>query len=228
MSVISDVVAVPADRLTLPGDFVVPEGARAVVLFAHGVHTPRSHPRIQALAGELQRAGFGTLSMDMFSETEARRAELVQGQPVDLERLGRRLVAAVDWLKAQSDTRALPVVLFAAGAEAAVALRAAADLPDRVLTVISWAGQPELADEVLDRVRTPVLFVTGGHTPEAVPAIRQAADRLEATRELADRVPAPHSVREVRTASHRFDDSDALDRAAEVTQEWIDAHLRSG
>ncbi|MGC9540540.1 dienelactone hydrolase family protein [Streptomyces sp. UG1] len=225
---ISDVVAVPADRLTLSGDFVVPEGARAVVLSAHGVHTSRTHPRVQALDGELHRAGFGTLSLDLFSETEARQAEPAQGQPVDVEMLGRRLVAAVDWLKAQTDTRALPVVLFAAGAEAAVALRAAADLPDRVLTVISWSGQPELADEVLDRVRTPVLFITGGQNPEAVPAIRQAADRLEATRELADRVPAPHSVREVRTASHRFDDPDALDRAAELAQEWIDERLPSG
>lgn len=225
---ISDVVAVPADRLTLPGDFTVPEEARAVVLFAHGIHTPRNHPGLEAVAGELHRAGFATLSLDLFSETEARHAELVQGQPVDLERLGRRLVAAVDWLKAQTDTRALPVVLFAAGAEAAVALRAAADLPDRVLTVISWDGQPELADEVLDRVRTPVLFVVGGQDFEAVLATRQAADRLQGTGELADRVPAAHSVREVRTASHRFDDPDALDRAAELTQEWINERLRSG
>lgn len=227
MSVISDVVAVPASRITLPGDFVVPDHARAVVLSAHGVHTPRNHPRIQALAVELHQAGFGTLALDLFSETEARQAEAGQAQPVDLEMLGRRLVAAVDWVKAQTDTRALPIVLFAAGAEAAPALRAAADLPDRVLTVISWAGQPELAGDILERVRTPVLFVIGGETPAALPATRQAADRLEATRELADRVPAPHDVREVRTASHRLDDPDALDQAAEVTQEWTDECLRS-
>ncbi|CAL9657952.1 Putative phosphoribosyl transferase [Streptomyces sp. enrichment culture] len=227
MSVISDVVAVPADRFTLPGDFVVPDHARAVVLFAHGVHTSRSHPRVQALGVELHRAGFGTLALDLFSEVEARQVEAGQEHPVDLEMLGRRLVAAVDWVKAQTDTRALPVALFGAGAEAGLALRAAADLPDRVLTVISWAGQPEPAGDVLERVRTPVLFVTGGETPAAVPATRQAADRLEAARELADRVQAPHAVRELRTASHRLDDPDALDRAAEVTQEWIDECLRS-
>ncbi|PAZ17381.1 hydrolase [Streptomyces sp. SA15] len=214
---ISDVVSVPADRRTLPGDFVVPQSARAVVLFAHGLHTPRSHPRIHAVCAELHQAGIGTLSLDLFSEMEGPRVDAAQDQPVDMEMLGRRLTAAVDWLKIQPDTRALPVILFAAGAEAAVALRTAAELPDRVLTVVSWAGQPELAGDALERVRVPVLFITGSQSPQELRTAQDAARRLA----------APSSLREVRAASHQFDEPDALNQAAEVTQGWIDDRLRS-
>lgn len=215
---ISHVVSVPAARLTLPGDLVLPESARAVVLFAHGIQTSRHNPAIRLVAAELHQAGLGTLALDLFSETEAHRAEAVRGQRVDMEMLGRRLIAAVDWLKTQPETRALPVILFSAGAEAATAVMAAAQLPDRVLTAVSWDGQPELVgEEVPDRIRVPVLFVVGDRDPDAVRTNREAAQRAGAS----------HAVREVPGASHRFEEPGALDRAAELTREWVDDRLRS-
>ncbi|PZH18687.1 hydrolase [Streptomyces sp. NTH33] len=208
---VSETVSVPADHLTLSGDFVVPDSSRATVLFVHGVHTSRQDPAARSVAAELHRAGFGTLAVDLFSETEGRRAEAMSEQRVDIGALGRRLIAAVDWLRIQPDARTLPVVLFAAGAEAAAALIAAAALPEEVLTVVSWAGQPELADEHLERVRVPVLFVEGGEDPEDLRSSRQAAERIA----------GPHTVREVRGASHRLREPGALSRAAAVVEEWF-------
>lgn len=211
ISVISEMVSVPADHFTLSGDFVVPDSSRATVLFVHGVHTSRQDPVTRSVAAELHRAGFGTLAVDLFSETEGRRTEAMGEQRVDIGMLGRRLIAAVDWLRIQPDARPLPVVLFAAGAEAAVALIAAAALRDEVLTVVSWAGQPELADEFLERVRVPVLFVEGGEDPEG----------LRSTRQAAERIAGPHAVREVQGASHRLREPGALSRAAAVVEEWF-------
>ncbi|GAA1015136.1 hypothetical protein STXM2123_5534 [Streptomyces sp. F-3] len=208
---ISEMVSVPADRLTLSGDFVVPDASRATVLFVHGVHTSRHTPATQSVAAELHRAGFGTLAMDLFSETEGRRPEAMGELRVDIDMLGRRLIAAVDWLKAQPDTRTLPVILFAAGAEAAVALIAAAALPEEVSAVVLWDGQPEPADAALERVRVPVLFVEGGEDPED----------LRSSRRTAERIAGPHAVREVRGASHRLQRPGALDQAAAVIEEWF-------
>nr|WP_241267198.1 dienelactone hydrolase family protein [Streptomyces scabichelini] len=214
---ISEMVSVPADRITLSADFVVPESARATVLFAHGVHTSRHSPRMRSVAAELHKAGFGTLSLDLLSEMEGRRAEVTEELRVDMDMLGRRVVAAVDWLKIQPDTRALPVIIFAAGAEAAAALLAAAELPDRVLTVVSWAGQPDLAGDALERVRVPVLFVAGSQDPRA----------LSSTQEAAQRLAAPHAVREVAGASHRFEEPGALDQVVDMAKEWFEDRLRS-
>lgn len=208
---ISEMVSVPADRLTLSGDFVVPDTSRAVVLFVHGVHTSRQNPAARSVAAELHRAGFGTLAVDLFSETESRRPEAMGEQRVDIDMLGRRLIAAVDWLRAQPDTRTLPVILFAAGAEAAASLIAAAALPDEVLTVVSWDGQPELAEDSLGRVRVPVLFVESGEDPED----------LRSTRQAAERIAGPHAVREIRGASHQLQEPGALGRAAAVIEEWF-------
>ncbi|MGX4687787.1 dienelactone hydrolase family protein [Streptomyces sp. JNUCC 63] len=214
---ISETVSVPADRLTLSGDFVVPDSSRATVLFVHGVHTSRQDPAARSLAAELHGAGFGTLAVDLFSETEGRRAEAMSEQRVDIDMLGRRLIAAVDWLSIQPDARTLPVILFAAGAEAAAALIAAAAMPEEVLTVVSWAGQPELADEFLERVRVPVLFVEGGEDPED----------LRSSVRAAERIAGPHAVREVQGASHRLQEPGALNRAAAVIGEWFTEVHRS-
>ncbi|MFB7511199.1 hydrolase, partial [Streptomyces broussonetiae] len=61
----SETVVVPADGATLPGDLVVPQSARAVVLFAHGSGSSRHSPRNQAVAAALRESGLGTLLIDL-------------------------------------------------------------------------------------------------------------------------------------------------------------------
>src|SRR3954470_7811842 len=158
MTMTSETVLIPADGVRLPGDLVMAEPARAVVLFAHGSGSSRHSPRNRMVAAELRTAGFGTLLLDLLSEEEERHDALTADYRFDIPFLGRRLVAAIGWLGAQPDTRELPVVLFGASTGAAAALVAAAERPDRVLTVVSRGGRPDLAGDVLEHVRAPVLF----------------------------------------------------------------------
>ncbi|HLN13643.1 MAG TPA: hydrolase, partial [bacterium] len=53
----------PAAAVTLDGDLVVPDGARAIILFAHGSGSSRLSPRNRLVAAVLQNAGFATLLM---------------------------------------------------------------------------------------------------------------------------------------------------------------------
>jgi dienelactone hydrolase len=68
-------VSVPADRVTLPGEFVVPASSRATAVLAYGLHASPQDPHIRSVADELHRAGFATLVMDLFSETEGGRSD---------------------------------------------------------------------------------------------------------------------------------------------------------
>lgn len=215
MPMISDMVLVPTSDATLPGDLVVPAAARAVVLFAHGSGSSRHSPRNRMVAAELRTAGFGTLLMDLLSEREERHDALTGEHRFDIPFLGRRLVAAIDWLDTQSDTRGLPVVLFGASTGAAAALVAAAERPDRVLTVVSRGGRPDLAGEALEQVRAPVLLIVGGEDQQV----------RELNEEAARRLRAPHSLSVVPGATHLFGEPGALEQVAAEARQWCDDQL---
>lgn len=214
---ISEMVLVPTDGAMLPGDLVVPTPARAVVLFAHGSGSSRRSPRNRMVAAELRTAGMGTLLMDLLSEREERHDALTGEHRFDIPFLGRRLVAAIDWLDAQPDTRGLPIVAFGASTGAAAALVAAGERPERVLTVVSRGGRPDLAGDALDAVRAPVLLIVGGEDREVLRLNEEAARRLR----------APHSLHVVPGATHLFEESGALEDVADAARRWCDERLRA-
>ncbi|MFF0223885.1 dienelactone hydrolase family protein [Streptomyces sp. NPDC004629] len=215
---ISEMVMLPTSDATLPGDLVVPTPARAVVLFAHGSGSSRHSSRNRRVAAELRTARLGTLLMDLLSEREERHDALTAEHRFDIGLLGRRLVVAIDWLREQPDTRGLPVVLFGASTGAAAALVAAAERPDRVLTVVSRGGRPDLAGDALERVAAPVLLIVGGQDQQV----------LELNKEAARRLVAPHALRVVPGATHLFEEPGALEEVAVTARQWCEARLRSG
>ncbi|MFD0313144.1 dienelactone hydrolase family protein [Streptomyces flavalbus] len=210
-------IPVPTDDVDLAGDLVVPDGARAVVLFAHGSGSSRHSPRNRMVAAALRDGAFGTLLMDLLSEPEERQDAVTGRHRFDIPLLGRRLVAAVDWLGAEERTRRLPVALFGASTGAAAALVCAAARPDAVRAVVSRGGRPDLADDALDAVRAPVLLIVGGRDREVLRLNEEAARRLS----------APHTLTVVPGATHLFEEPGALEEVAATARDWCDGHLRA-
>ncbi|WP_344609564.1 dienelactone hydrolase family protein [Streptomyces glaucus] len=214
---ISQMVTVPVGGAEPAGDLVLPDSARAVVLFAHGSGSSRHSPRNRRVAGELRAAGLGTLLMDLLTEAEERQDALTGELRFDIPFLGRRLVAAVDWLRAQPGTRELPVVLFGASTGAGAALVAAAERPGPVLTVVSRGGRPDLAGDALDAVRAPVLLIVGGRDRRVLRLNEEAARRLR----------APHTLHVVPGATHLFEEPGALEEVAATARQWCEDRLRA-
>ncbi|MEU9211522.1 alpha/beta family hydrolase [Streptomyces sp. NPDC048415] len=214
---ISEMVLVPAGSEELAGDLVVPSAARAVVLFAHGSGSSRHSPRNRMVAAELRTAGLGTLLMDLLSEREDRQDARTAEHRFDIPLLGRRLVAAIDWLEVQPDIRGLSVALFGASTGAAAALVAAAERPERVLTVVSRGGRPDLAGRALERVRAPVLLIVGGEDQEVLRLNQWAAGQLN----------APNFLHVVPGATHLFEEPGALEQVADTVKAWCDDRLTS-
>ncbi|MER6977839.1 dienelactone hydrolase family protein [Streptomyces carpinensis] len=206
----SETVSVPADRVTLDGDLSVPASAEVMAVLPHGVDSSRHNPHSRSIAARLQASGIATLLVDLLSEREDRRATESGEQLFDTGLLARRLVAAVDWVKIQPDIRALPVILFGVGTQAGSVLEAAAELPDRVLTVVLWGGLPDPGTDTIKRVRVPVLFVAGGREPGVLRLTERAAHRLH----------VPHAVRVVPGATHLFQEPDVLDQLVDIAKEW--------
>ncbi|MFJ5031908.1 dienelactone hydrolase family protein [Streptomyces sp. NPDC088560] len=213
----SETVVVPADGAALPGDLVVPDAAPAVVLFAHGSGSSRHSPRNQAVAAALRESGLGTLLIDLLTAEEEQRDVVTGEHRFDIALLGRRLVAAMEWLGARPGTRDLPVVLFGASTGAAAALQAAAERPAGVLTVVSRGGRPDLAGAALPAVRAPVLLVVGGQDHEVLRLNEEAARRLQ----------VPYAVRVIPGATHLFEEPGALEQVADTVREWCAERLRA-
>jgi putative phosphoribosyl transferase len=203
-------VAVPGSK-ELAGDLEVPSSPRGVVLFAHGSGSSRHSPRNRAVAEALHNSGWGTLLMDLLTEGEE-HSDAATGQfRFDVALLGERTSTAVDWLARHPATHTLPVHLFGASTGAAAALVAAADRPDRVLAVVSRGGRPDLAGEVLGRVRVPVLLLVGG----------EDTDVLKLNREAAQQLPGKHRVQVVPGAGHLFEEPGALETVAAAARDWF-------
>ncbi|MEU5366212.1 hydrolase [Streptomyces sp. NPDC005925] len=217
MLMISEMVSVPAGRVTLGGDLVVPAQARAMILIAHGTDSSRRSPGSRSVTAALHRAGFGTLALDLLSEAEDRGVSPDGDQRFDVRLLGRRTAAGSDWLKAQPETRGLPIALFGTGVESAAVLEAAAELPDEALTAVVWGARPDLAGDALRRIRVPVLFLAGGRDPGMLRLDQQAAEQI----------PAVSAVRVVQDAGPLFDEPGSLDEMVALATAWCDERLRT-
>ncbi|MDQ0841220.1 MULTISPECIES: dienelactone hydrolase family protein [unclassified Streptomyces] len=215
MATATQTVAIDAGDVTLTGDLVLPEAAPGIVCFAHGSGSSRHSPRNRQVAETLQRAGLGTLLMDLLSEEEERVDRVTAELRFDIPLLGRRVSAAVDRLAERPDTGSLPVGLFGASTGAAAALVAAAARADRVSAVVSRGGRPDLAGTALGRVRAPVLLIVGGEDREVLELNEQAAEQLT----------AEYRVHVIPGATHLFEEPGTLEAAADAARDWF---LRMG
>ncbi len=91
-------VQVAAGPVTLEGNLDVPEGARGVVLFAHGSGSSRHSPRNRFVAGALRQGGLATLLIDLLTPDEEQVDQRTAHLRFDIGLLAERLVGVTAWL----------------------------------------------------------------------------------------------------------------------------------
>lgn len=210
-------VRVDTGAITLEGDLTVPPNATVVVLFAHGSGSSRFSSRNKRVADVLQQRGFATLLMDLLTPDEEERDQFSGQFRFDIGRLAERLVGAVEWLRTEPSTARLPVALFGASTGAGAALVAAAEMPERVIAVVSRGGRPDLAGSALARVRAPTLLLVGGAD----------APVLELNREALTHLTVPARLEVIPGATHLFEEPGTLDEVARHAANWIAKHEKS-
>lgn len=201
---------IPVDGIILEGTLSVPDNAIGLVVFSHGSGSSRLSPRNNFIARELQRIGIATLLFDLLTAEE----DEVYSQRFNIPLLSERLVKVTQWLEELPQVSGLPVGYFGASTGAASALTAAAQLPDKVRSVVSRGGRPDLAAG-LRNVKAPTLLIVGENDPEVMRLNRDARELMTGL----------CTLREVEGATHLFEEPGALEEVASLAGDWFIRNL---
>jgi putative phosphoribosyl transferase len=191
----------------------VPEGAKGIVVFAHGSGSGRRSPRNNYVAQRLREAGLATLLLDLLTPAE----EGDRRNVFDIELLASRLQLAVDWASQEPETDDLPVGYFGASTGGGAAIRAAVGDP-RIKAIVSRGGRPDLAGlQALTNAAAPTLLIVGSLDGVVIDLNRAAGEAMRCERRLAI-VPG---------AGHLFEEPGTLDQVVELAAQWFLSHLGS-
>src|SRR6266516_199357 len=207
-------VQIQAGREVLFGNLNIPEGATALVLFAHGSGSSRHSPRNQFVARTLNNARLATLLFDLLTQEEETIDLRTREHRFNIGLLAERLVHATRWAKQQDETRDLRIGYFGSSTGGGAALVAAAQIPQDVAAVVSRGGRPDLAGEALPKVQAPTLLIVGGNDDIVIELNEQARDRMRCEVKLQI-VPG---------ATQLFEEPGALEQVAKLASDWFLLH----
>lgn len=209
-------VRIPADGISIHADFALPEGAKGLVVFAHGSGSSRHSPRNRYVAGVLNRGGFGTVLADLLTTEEEAEDLYTAKLRFNIALLASRVVAITDWACGQDALKTLELGYFGASTGAAAALAAAAERPRAVAAVVSRGGRPDLALPRIRCVTAPCLFIVGEADPIVLDLNRAAMCELPPETERRLEIVAG--------ATHLFEEAGALERVADLALDWFRQH----
>ncbi len=208
-------VSIDTPQVSLDADLAVPDGARGVVLFAHGSGSSRHSPRNRMVAEHLHDYGFATVLADLLTPGEERVDAETAALRFDIGLLSGRMIALIDWALTAEPVRDQPIGLFGASTGAAAALVAAAERPEHVRAVVSRGGRPDLAGDALRDVRAAILLIVGERDRQVIELNEQAGTILT----------APHRTHIVPGATHLFEEPGALLEVADRAAQWFTTYL---
>jgi dienelactone hydrolase len=211
--IFNDTILIPAGKVQLPGDLIIPENAIGLVIFSHGSGSSRLSTRNRAVAQYLQGQGLATLLFDLLTPAEDQDYQ----KRFEIPLLTERLVSVTDWVFHNKRTSSFNVGYFGASTGAASALGAAAVLENKVKAVVSRGGRPDMAIPVLPKVTAPVLLLVGSNDVPVIDLNQQAYDHISGKKEMK-LIPG---------ATHLFEERGTLEQVSELAAEWFRKYLTS-
>ncbi len=212
----SSEIQIPINSITLEGNLTIPEGAKGIVVFAHGSGSSRYSSRNRYVAQELQKEGLGTLLFDLLTAEEERIDMITAHLRFDIDLLANRLVSVTNWLLSNPDTKKLKIGYFGASTGAAAALIAAKEHANAIKAVVSRGGRPDLAEKALPDVKAPTLLIVGGEDFQVIEMNQWALDQLKVEQKELKIVPG---------ATHLFEEPGTLEEVANLAGEWFKRYL---
>lgn len=192
------------------GELTTVDQMRGLIIFAHGSGSSRLSPRNRFVASEFNKAGFGTLLFDLFTEEEASDRQNV----FNMDMQARRLLKATDWAAERFKNQNIPIAYYGASTGAGAALNAAAQTTQSLFAIVSRGGRPDLAEEHLGKIKSPTLLIAGENDTQIIPFNKTAQKKLKSSRLVL-----------IPKAGHLFEEPGTLDQVVEYALDWFLTYL---
>jgi len=205
-------VRIPLEDINLQGTLSIPLKTKGLIIFSHGSGSSRMSPRNRYVAKNLQKEGFATLLFDLLTREE----DTVYENRFNIDLLTERLILVTAWMKNNHKNESKKIGYFGASTGAASAIRAAADLGTEVIqAVVSRGGRPDLANNALQKIESPVLLLAGGLDKQVIALNERALAQLKSPKKL-EIIPG---------ASHLFEEEGKLELVTRYASVWFLKYL---
>src|SRR5271166_1821497 len=102
-------VEISLDGMSLEGELMIPDGAKGIVLFAHGSGSSRFSPRNQFVARFLREHKLATLLTDLLTFDEDKIDQITRELRFNIDLLAERLIGITHWLQKDQRTKNLHI-----------------------------------------------------------------------------------------------------------------------
>jgi putative phosphoribosyl transferase len=206
-------MTIPVGRHTkLKGKLNLPQQTDGLVIFAHGSGSGRFSPKNNFFAEMLNKENIATLLPDLLTEEEDANYD----NRYDIDLLTDRLMEVTEFVLQMEELKNLKTGYFGANTGTASALLAAARLEDKINAVVSQGGRPDLAENGLNGVKAPTLFIVGGLDEAVIDLNRTAYSSLQCEKKL----------KVIDGASHLFEERGKLEQVSLFAGNWFVKFLK--
>lgn len=204
-------VDIPVRNIKLPGELIIPTGAKSIIVFSHGSGSSRFSSRNKMVAQYLHTKKFATLLFDLLTIEEDKN----YNNRFNIDLITTRLAGATEWLeRVPAAIRDFRIGYFGASTGAASALKAASSVPN-IAAVVSRGGRPDLVMKDLPNVKAPTLLIVGSLDYDVLQLNRQAYSQLKCEKKLEV----------VEGATHLFEEPGKMDIVSELAGNWFEQYL---
>ena len=123
---------------------------------------------------------------------------------------------ATTFVKEQPEFSTFKVGYFGASTGAASAMRAAAFLSKTISAIVSRGGRPDLAMDLINKVKAPTLLIVG----------EQDTEVLKLNQGVFELLNCPKKLEIISGATHLFEEPGKLNEVAVIVTKWFNLHLK--
>ena len=199
------------DSVKLKGNLRLADNSKGIIIFSHGSGSSRLSIRNNYVAGLLLNMGFSSLLFDLLTTTE----DLIYENRFNIKLLSGRLAKVTKWVRYNEETKHLSICYFGASTGAASALTAASMSDKFIKAIVSRGGRPDLAFDVLDKVKTPTLLLVGAKDEAVIELNKIAKAKISGICEL----------KIIEGASHLFEEKGKLEIVAKLSGDWFNKYI---
>ena len=204
-------ITVQAGRINLKGNLVVPDNAKAIVIFSHGSGSSRFSPRNNYVAAVLNKNNIATLLIDLLTPVE----DEIYANRFNIDLLTTRLITVTRHIHQQPQFQNFSIGYFGASTGAASALRAASTMSDVIDAVVSRGGRPDLAASAIPSIDAPTLLIIGSIDEPVIEMNQEAYDLMKCEKKMVI----------VHGATHLFEEPGKLEEVAKLATDWFQKFL---